>query len=183
MLETIKWWIEIILAIVSLLTLVIAIIRYIFITKRKEVSSSLQVLDMPDEIFEESFPYPSHKIYYPKNEEFNSNEKTAFYTKDKIIRNFKIIEMNNKFKNGKWNIKKGKTIKKIDELKPDKYIEVFYERPECSPPKIKAEWQDDCFRKAEYNFHYNGFNGCQSRSQIVYKGTFRTFLGKLFGIF
>ena len=51
MLETIKWSIEFILAIVSLLTLVIAIIRYIFITKRKEVSSSLQVLDMPDEIF------------------------------------------------------------------------------------------------------------------------------------
>ena len=77
-LQEIKWWIEFILAIVSLLTLVIVIIRYIFVTKRNEVSSSLQVLDMPDEIFEESFPYPSHKIYYPKNEEFNSNEKTAF---------------------------------------------------------------------------------------------------------
>ena len=36
MLETIKWWIEFILAIVSLLTLVIAIIRYIFITKEKK---------------------------------------------------------------------------------------------------------------------------------------------------
>ena len=85
MLETIKWWIEFILAIVSLLTLVIAIIRYIFITKRKEVSSSLQVLDMPDEIFEESFPYPSHKIYYPKNEEFNSKFENTKYLPDRFV--------------------------------------------------------------------------------------------------
>ena len=40
-------------------------------------------------------------VLVSENEEFNSNEKTAFYTKDKIIRNFKIIEMNNKFKNGR----------------------------------------------------------------------------------
>ena len=180
--KNIQAWLDFILSFLGVFSIILLIIRFLILTGKKTISPALQILDTPDECFYESFTSPPKCFNYPENECPRSNEKTVFSTEKEIIKDFKIIEMENNFINNKWNIKKGKTLKIIKQITPEFCVEIAYSRPECSPPEIMVEWKDSCYRKGSYIFNYNGY-GKQSCSVTTYKGTIFTFLGKLIGIF
>ena len=157
------------------IAVIFVIIRYFlhFLFREKKVDSSIKIIDVPEDSFFEN-TQPPLSFYYESEE--HASEVTMIYSKDSVIRNLIIYEMN--FKNKK--LKKGRKLKVIDEVSPNTPILIYYNRPCGCYPKLSITWNDKYFLRASYLFNYNGFNGYQSEESIIYKETFRSLIAKIF---